>query len=125
MKEGDDIAFFSNGHMTAKVLDAASELAHEGISAAVVNVPTVKPLDVETITAIASSVKAVITVEEHSIIGGLGSAVAEVLAERKMGPLVRMGIQDTFGQSGAADELLECYGLTSPYIVRTAKEILS
>jgi len=124
MKEGNDIAFLSNGHITAKALEAASELAKEGISATVVNVPTVKPLDIETIIAIASNVKAVVTIEEHSIIGGLGSAVAEVLAERKMGPLVRMGIQDTFGQSGTADELLECYGLTSPYIVSTAKAAL-
>jgi len=82
-------------------------------------------LDVETIVSVASSVKATITVEEHSIIGGLGSAVAEVLAERKIGPLVRMGIQDMFGQSGTADELLECYGLTSPHIVHTAKKILA
>ena len=58
-----------------------------------------------------------ITIEEHSVIGGLGSAVAEVLAQEKMGPLVRMGLQDTFGQSGSADELLDCYGLTASYIV--------
>ena len=125
MKEGSDIALFSNGHMTAKALEAADELAKEGISTTVVNVPTVKPLDAETILSVASNVRAIITVEEHSIIGGLGSAVAEVLAERKMGPLVRMGIQDSFGQSGSADELLECYGLTSPHIAQAAKTVLA
>ncbi len=125
MREGNDVALLANGHMTAKALDAADELAREGISAAVVNVSTVKPLDVETIIAVASAVRATITIEEHSVIGGLGSAVAEALAEHKMGPLVRMGIQDMFGQSGTADELLDCYGLTSPHIVQTVKKTLA
>ena len=125
MREGSDVALFATGHMTAQAYDAALELDKAGISAAVVNVSTIKPLDAETILATAAQVKAVITIEEHSIIGGLGSAVAEVLAEKQMGPLVRMGLQDTFGQSGSADELLDCYGLTAPYIVDTAKKALA
>ena len=125
MEEGTDIALLANGHLTAQALDAANELEKEGISATVVNVSTVKPLDTETIASVAAEVKAIITIEEHSIIGGLGSAVAEVLAERQLGPLVRMGIQDAFGQSGTADELLEYYGLTTPYIVRKARKVLA
>jgi len=125
MREGADIALLANGHLTAKALDAATELEKEGISATVVNVSTVKPLDAETIAFVSAQVTAIITVEEHSIIGGLGSAVAEVLAEKQLGPLVRMGIQDAFGQSGTADELLEYYGLTTPHIVRKVRQVLA
>lgn len=125
MREGTDIALLANGHLTAKTLDAAAQLEKEGISATVVNVSTVKPLDAETIASVAADTGTVITVEEHSIIGGLGSAVAEVLAERKLGPLVRMGILDVFGQSGTADELLDHYELTSPHIVRKVRSVLA
>ena len=124
LKDGHDVALLATGHMTAKALDTATELDKAGISVAVVNVSTIKPLDTETVLGMAAQVKAVITIEEHSIIGGLGSAVAEVLAEKRLGPLVRMGIRDTFGQSGSADELLDCYGLTAPYIVDEVKKIL-
>jgi transketolase len=125
MRKGTDIALLANGHLTARALDAASELEKEGISATVVNVSTVKPLDTETIAMVSAQVKTTITIEEHSVIGGLGSAVAEVLAEKHLGPLVRMGIQDSFGQSGTADELLEHYGLTAPHIVRKVREVLA
>jgi transketolase len=121
LKQGRDVAILSNGHMTARALDAAELLAKEGISASVVNVASVKPFDKETVWAVADAAKAVVTVEEASVIGGLGSAVAEALAEKRMGPLVRMGMQDCFGQSGYADQLLECYGLTAANIADTAK----
>jgi transketolase len=121
LKQGRDVAILSNGHMTARALDAADLLAKEGISATVVNVASVKPFDKETVWAVADAAKAVVTVEEASVIGGLGSAVAEALAEKRMGPLVRMGMQDCFGQSGYADQLLECYGLTAANIAETAR----
>jgi transketolase len=124
MRQGQDVALFSNGHMTARALAAADLLEKAGISTSVVNVSTVKPLDRETILAVADQARLVITIEEHSVIGGLGSAVAEALAEKKLGPLVRMGLQDTFGQSGSADELLECYGLTADNMAAMAKQAL-
>jgi len=124
MRQGHDVALVANGHMTARALVAADLLEKAGISTSVVNVSTVKPLDRETILAVADQARLVITIEEHSIIGGLGSAVAEALAEKKLGPLVRMGLQDTFGQSGSADELLECYGLTADNVTATAKQAL-
>ena len=124
LRQGRDVAILSNGHMTARALDAAEMLAKEGISASVVNVASVKPFDKDTVWAVADAAKAVVTVEEASVIGGLGSAVAEALAEKRLGPLVRMGMQDCFGQSGYADQLLECYGLTATHIADTAKTAL-
>jgi transketolase len=125
MKQGRDVAILADGHMTARALDAAGLLDKEGISASVVNASSIKPFDKETVCAVAEAAKAVITVEESSIIGGLGSATAEALAEKGLGRrLVRMGMQDCFGQSGTADQLLECYGLTAENIAATAKTAL-
>lgn len=126
MRSGSDVAIISNGHMTARALDAAARLEAAGVSAAVVNVCSVKPIDRDTILTVAQQVKAVVTVEESSIVGGLGSAVAELLAETGVGrPLTRMGMQDCFGQSGYADQLLECYGLTVENIAETAQRAVA
>lgn len=124
LKEGETVAIFACGLMVAKALEAAEKLADKGISAAVINVSTIKPLDNETIIAYAKKCGAVVTAEEHNIIGGLGSAVAEVLAENCPTKMVRVGIEDKFGQSGTPAELLELYGLTAENIAQKAETLL-
>ena len=124
VREGSDVVIFANGVMVAAALEAAEELAGRGIKAAVVNVASVKPLDQETIIRMAKETGAVVTAEEHTIIGGLGSAVAEVLAENAPTPMVRVGIKDSFGESGRPLELLEKYGLTPKDILEAVDEVL-
>ncbi|HWR45908.1 transketolase family protein [Sporomusa sp.] len=124
MKDGKDVAIFATGLMVYEALTAAEELAKQGIDAAVVNVHTIKPIDKDVIVSMARKTKKIISVEEHSVIGGLGSAIAEVLSEEKPVKLKRIGVQDLFGQSGTPDQLLEHYGLTSANIMKTAKAML-
>jgi transketolase len=116
LRQGKDVAVFACGHMTAKALEAAELLGRDGIEARVINVSTIKPLDVKNVVENTKDVERVFTVEEHSVIGGLGSAVAEVLAEKPGAPLTRLGTLDVFGESGLADELLEKHGLQAPGI---------
>jgi transketolase len=111
MREGGDVVIFCTGHMVAKALEAAELLARDHVEARVVNVSTIKPLDQAAVLAEAGGVGRAFTVEEHSTLGGLGSAVAEVLAEQARVPLQRLGTRDEFGESGLADELLEKHGL--------------
>ncbi|WP_042331722.1 transketolase family protein [Desulfosporosinus orientis] len=125
LKEGTDAAIMANGVMVSLALEAAADLAEQGISVSVVNVASVKPLDEETIVQVAQKSKAVVTAEEHNIIGGLGSAVAELLAEKQPTPMVRVGIKDTFGESGKPAELLEKYGLTKESIIKAVQEVIS
>lgn len=125
LKEGTDVAIMANGVMVSMALEAAAELAIEGISVSVINVASVKPLDVETIVRVSKQTKAVVTAEEHNIIGGLGSAIAEVLGERMPTPMVRVGLKDTFGESGRPEELLEKYGLTKVHLVKAVHEVLA
>ncbi|MGI5891418.1 MAG: transketolase family protein [Bacillota bacterium] len=125
LQPGTDIAIFACGMMVQTALEAAKLLAGEGISAAVANIHTIKPLDTEFIIELASRCGAALTVEEHSIIGGLGGAVAETLAENCPVPMMRVGIEDTFGQSGSPAALLEVYGLTAASIAQKAKKTLA
>jgi transketolase len=124
LREGWDAAVFANGMMLGMALEAAEELAKQGIEIAVVNVATVKPLDVETIVEVSKQAGAVVTAEEHSILGGLGGAVAEVLVENYPVPMERVGLKDTFGESGAPTALLEKYGLTSDAIVKAVQKVI-
>jgi transketolase len=113
LRLGEDVVLFATGIMVAKALETADMLALRGIEAAVVNVSTIKPLDERALLKAALDKCLAVTIEEHSIIGGLGSAIAETLAESVSAPpLLRIGIRDVFGESGTADELLEHYGLT-------------
>jgi transketolase len=124
VREGKDVCLFACGVMVGKALEAAEILENEGVSAKVVNVRCLKPLDEETIIEMAKGIKAVVACEEHSIIGGLGSAVAMALAneDKKLGFIA---IADKFGQSAhSANELMEFYGLTARHIAGKAKEIL-
>lgn len=112
LRKGSEAVIAATGHMVAKALAAAEDLAHDGVEAGVINVSTIKPLDEVLIKDAAARAALIVTVEEHSIIGGLGSAVAECLAEtRPAAPLLRLGVRDCFGESGLADELLEKHGL--------------
>lgn len=120
-REGRDVSIVANGYMVHLALEAADILASEGISAEVINIHTVKPLDAELIEASAKKCGAVVTAEEHSVIGGLGAAVCETLCERYPVPVLRVGVEDKFGRSGQVPELLEIYGLTAANIAEKAR----
>lgn len=124
VRQGTDMTFITTGLMTAKALEAAGILAAENISARVLHIGTIKPLDVDQVLAAARETGAVVTAEEHSVIGGLGGAVCETLAEGFPAPVERVGLRDVFGQSGKADELLEHYGLTPAHLVEAAERVL-
>ncbi len=125
MAEGTDVTIVANGMMVAEALEARKILAEEGISASVINVHTVKPLDVQTIVSDAKITGAVVVSEEHNVIGALGSAVAEAIAENYPVPVVRHGVNDVFGKSGPAKELIEYYELNAKGIVDKVKVALS
>ncbi len=125
LREGSDVTLMGCGQMTAMCLEAAEALAAEDVSAEVVNVSTIKPIDSETVVASVSKTGCCVTAEEHSIIGGLGSAVAEVLAEARPAPMERVGTRDTFGESGKPDELMVKYGLTPSAIADAARRVIS
>jgi transketolase len=123
LRNGDDVAIIATGIMVAKALDAAQILSEQGINATVVNISTIKPFDSSLIVEVAKRVGKIVTVEEHSIIGGLGSTVAEALIEEYPVKIKRIGINDEFGRSGNAEVLLEKYNLTAEHIVETVKSI--
>ena len=124
IREGGDVAIIAAGMMVVNALAAADMLAAEGISARVVDMFTIKPIDRDCIVDCARHTGAVVTAENHNIIGGLGSAVAEVLSEECPVPLVRVGVRDRFGEVGTQDYLMEILGLTPEDICRKAKEAL-
>ena len=126
MREGTDVTVIATGLEVNEAMIAAETLQAEGISTRVVNMATIKPIDKDLILACAAETGAIVTAEEHNIIGGLGSAVAEVLVESgKPVPMLRVGVEDTFGRSGPALELLDLYGLTAPHIVEKVKAVLA
>ncbi len=122
LREGPDVALIGTGLMVSFCLDAADRLAEEGIEATVVEVHTIKPLDVPAVLSAARATGAIVTAEEHSVLGGLGGAVAEVLGECCPVPLRRVGIQDSFAESGPYFDLLEKYGLSAEQIACAARE---
>ena len=123
LREGTDVVLFACGIMVGESLEAAKALEAEGISAAVVNIHTIKPIDRETVLSYAKKCKKVVTVEEHSIIGGLGDAVADVLMGNGDFKFKKVGVMDRFGQSGTPAALLEEYGLTARHIAEAAKSL--
>ncbi|RJQ08310.1 MAG: transketolase family protein [Bacillota bacterium] len=125
LKEGRDVALVACGLMVEVCLQAAVTLAAEDILAGVVNASTVKPLDEETLTYVASRAGAVVTAEEHSVLGGLGGAVTEFLSGIHPVPVVRVGVDDRFGQSGRPGELLEAYGLTASRVADAARKAVA
>ncbi|MBE6806988.1 MAG: transketolase family protein [Ruminococcaceae bacterium] len=126
MVAGSDVTIIATGLLVNEAVIAAETLKAEGISVRVINMATIKPIDKEIILKAAAETGAIVTAEEHNVIGGLGSAVAEVLCESgKPVPMLRVGVEDCFGRSGPALELLEIYGLTAPSIVEKVKAVLT
>ena len=124
VKEGKDLTIFATGIMVSKALEAAELLKEQGIAAEVINISTIKPLDKEGIIASVQKTGCFLTCEEHKILGGLGSAVAETLAEMYPVPMERIGVEDVFGKSGSPDELLEAFGLNASNIAARAGKVL-
>ena len=122
LREGSDVAIIANGLMVYEAIQAGQALAEAGISAMVINMATVKPLDGELVLEAARKCGRVITCEEHSIIGGLGEAVAAVLCEKLPTPMRRIGVNDEFGHSGPAVPLLKQFGLCAEHIVEVARD---
>lgn len=125
IRDGKDIAIIATGLMVSEAIEAAKVLEAEGISAMVINIHTLKPIDDELIVEAAKATGLVLTVEEHSIIGGLGSAVSDVLSAKLPTKVVKIGVNDEFGHSGPAVELLKQFGLCADNIVKTAKEAVA
>ena len=125
LREGNDATIIACGMMVNEALIAADMLKEENINARVINMSTIKPIDTELIIKAAKETKAIVTAEEHSIIGGLGSAVSEVVSENHPVIVKKVGINDSFGESGTPNELLEKYGLTAKNIVEKVKEALN
>lgn len=125
LRDGTDVTIVATGLMVNEALQAHDLLADEGISARVINIATIKPLDREIIIKAASETGAIVTAEEHSVIGGLGSAVSEVVCEANPVPVVKLGVYDVFGHSGPAPKLLDEFGLRAKDIVEKAKQALS
>ncbi|QAA34995.1 transketolase family protein [Clostridium manihotivorum] len=124
LSEGKDATIIATGIMVEKALEAKKVLKTEGIDVAVINIHTIKPIDKEIIISAARETGAIVTAEEHNIIGGLGSAVCEVVSENIPVPVVRVGVKDTFGESGKPDELLKAYGLTTEDIIASIKRVI-
>lgn len=124
MRDGKDVTIVACGTEVARAARGAEILAQEGISAQVVNMSTIKPLDSDMLLDCAQKTGCFVTAEDHSIIGGLGSAVAEALAQNYPCPVEFVGVHDTFGESGDPEELAEKYGLTAPYIAAAAKRVM-
>ena len=124
LREGKDVAIIATGLEVAESLAAAEMLAADGIDAKVINIHTIKPLDKELVIAAAKETEKVVTVEEHSVIGGLGSAVADVLSEKAPTKMLKIGVNDTFGESGPAVALIKKYGLDAESIYKKVKEFV-
>lgn len=125
LRNGKDVAIIATGILVPEAIDAGERLAAEGIRARVINMATIKPLDKDIVIQAAEDCGKIVTVEEHNIIGGLGEAVCAVLAENCPVPVHRIGVNDEFGHSGPAAELLKQFGLTSEYIVAHTKKLIS
>ncbi len=124
LRDGTDLTIIACGIMAGKAAKASDMLKEEGISARVINMSSVKPIDEDVIVKAAAETGAILTAEEHSVVGGLGSAVAEVVVKKSPVPMEMLGINDSFGESGKAEELLVKYGLTPEHMVEMAKDLL-
>ena len=125
IRDGKDITIVATGLMVYEAIEAGKILAANGIEATIINIHTIKPIDRDIIIKAAKETGCIVTAEEHSVIGGLGSAVSEVVTETVPVPVVKLGVYDEFGQSGPAVELLKVYGLDAEHIAEKAKEAVS
>ena len=124
LREGNDVSIIAQGDIMSLALSACEELAKQGVSARLLDMHTLKPLDEDAVRWAAQETGAIVTVEDHNILNGLGSAVCEVVAQLGQGKVRRMGVQDCFGESGPYHDLLAANGITVENIVRTVKELL-
>lgn len=124
MVEGKDVTIFATGHMVWQAIEAEAKLAEQGISAEVINIHTIKPLDVEAILASVQKTKCAVTCEEHQINGGLGDSVAQVLARFYPAPLEMVAVNDSFGESGTPTQLLKKYGLAPEDVIKAVDKVL-
>ncbi|HMZ90311.1 MAG TPA: transketolase C-terminal domain-containing protein [Chitinophagales bacterium] len=120
IQDGSDVSIFATGHLVLKAIEAAVILVEKGYSVDLINIHTIKPIDAEAVIQSVSKTKCAVTAEEHQVIGGLGSAVGKVIAEHMPVPIEFVGVQDTFGESGTPDQLLEKYGMSAAHIVEAA-----
>ncbi|HNE47107.1 MAG TPA: transketolase C-terminal domain-containing protein [Chitinophagales bacterium] len=120
IQDGSDVSIFATGHLVLKAIEAAVILVEKGYSVDLINIHTIKPIDAEAVIQSVSKTKCAVTAEEHQVIGGLGSAVGKVIAEHVPAPIEFVGVQDTFGESGTPDQLLEKYGMSAAHIVEAA-----
>ena len=125
LKEGSDVALMNSGVLLPYAIEAANLLEQEGISAGVINMPSIKPIDVELINDVARHVGAIVTLENHNVLGGFGGAVAEVLVENYPVPMERIGIRDEYSESAPNDDLADRHRLTAPYVVEAAKRAIA
>ena len=125
LKEGTDVTIFATGLEVSESLEAAKLLEADGINAEVINIHTIKPIDAELVVKSATKTGKVVTVEEHSVIGGLGSAVCDVLSEKAPTKVMKIGVNDVFGESGPATELIQKYGLDAKSIYEKVKAFLA
>ena len=124
MKEGKDVSIFATGHLVWEALEAQKDLEKQGISAEIINIHTIKPLDQDAILKSVSKTKCVVTAEEHMLNGGLGDSVAQFLSRNKPTPIEMVGVNDTFGESGKPQELMAKYGLDSTSIVKASLQVI-
>ncbi|MAY04623.1 MAG: transketolase [Euryarchaeota archaeon] len=124
LRKGNDVAIIACGVLVSEALKAADVLSQEGVEATVIDMHTIKPLDVNLVDQVAARCGAIVTAEDHSVIGGLGGAVAEHLSGSSNTPLERVGVKDRFGESGQADEMLELMELSSPHIIKAAQRAI-
>jgi transketolase len=125
LREGNDITLIGTGQQSQRCVEAADMLVEEGIDPYILHVPTLKPLDEEAIVCAAKRTGRVVTAEDHSILGGLGGAVGELLSEQHPVPVKRIGLRDTFGESASNEALLEKYGLTARHMAQVARSLLA
>ncbi|HKR07258.1 MAG TPA: transketolase family protein [Bacteroidia bacterium] len=125
MNEGNDVSIFATGHMVWKAIEAGMKLAEMGIDAEIINIHTIKPLDEKAVLKSVKKTKCAVTAEEHQVNGGLGDAVCHVLSGNYLAPVEIIGVNDTFGESGTPEQLLEKYGLTSSNIVAAAEKVMA
>ena len=124
-REGKDVAIIANGAMVYEAMEAAKALAKEGIEALVINLHTVKPLDVDAVCAAAEKTGCIVTAEEHQVHGGMGSAVAEVLGAHCPVPIEMVAVKDSFGESGQPQELMDAYGLNAAQVIAAVKKVIA
>ena len=125
LKKGNDVTIFATGHLVWEALEAAKSLENEGISAEVINIHTIKPLDNEAILKAVKNTKCVVTAEEHMLNGGLGDSIAQLLSRNTSTPIEMVGVDDTFGESGPPMKLMEKYGLTAADIITASKKVIA